>query len=86
MLAEIAQQPTALERTIKRESVRIAKFAQTLRSRDLRLIILVARGSSDNAAMFGRYLLELTTGLRFRCPRRPFTLCIVRDSTFAMLW
>src|SRR5262249_6077470 len=31
--------------------------------RDLQLIILVARGSSDNAALFGRYLLELTTGI-----------------------
>ncbi len=63
MLAEIAQQPKALERTIKRESRRIDRFARTLRDRGLRLIVLVARGSSDNAALFGRYLLELTTGL-----------------------
>jgi glutamine---fructose-6-phosphate transaminase (isomerizing) len=63
MLSEIAQQPAALERTIKRESGRIAGFARSLRARGLRLIVLVARGSSDNAAMFGRYLLELTTGL-----------------------
>ena len=63
MLSEIAQQPEALERTIKRESHRISRFAHSLRARGLRLIVLVARGSSDNAAMFGRYLLELTTGL-----------------------
>ena len=25
--------------------------------------MLVARGSSDNAALFGRYLLEITTGI-----------------------
>ncbi len=63
MLAEIEQQPRLLERTIKREAPRIDRFAATLRNRGLRLIVLVARGSSDNAALFGRYLLELTTGL-----------------------
>ncbi|MEP7270347.1 MAG: SIS domain-containing protein [Acidobacteriota bacterium] len=63
MLAEIAQQPRLLERTIKREAGRIDRFASTLGKRGLRLIVLVARGSSDNAALFGRYLLELTTGL-----------------------
>ena len=26
-----------------------------------RLIIMVARGTSDNAAQFGRYLIEITT-------------------------
>jgi len=28
-----------------------------------RLVMLVARGTSDNAAQFGRYLLEVTTGI-----------------------
>jgi len=63
MLSEIAQQPVALERTIKRESRRIERFAERVKGRRLRLIVLVARGSSDNAALFGRYLLEVTTGL-----------------------
>jgi glucosamine--fructose-6-phosphate aminotransferase (isomerizing) len=34
-----------------------------LRARDIDLIVLAARGSSDNAALFGRYLLEVTTGI-----------------------
>jgi glutamine---fructose-6-phosphate transaminase (isomerizing) len=63
MLAEIAEQPTALERTIKREAKRIRRFAEGLRPKGVRLIVLVARGSSDNAALFGRYLLEITTGI-----------------------
>ncbi|HEX8185497.1 MAG TPA: SIS domain-containing protein [Blastocatellia bacterium] len=63
MLAEIQQQPAALERTIKRESRRIARFADSLKTRGIRLIVLVARGSSDNAALFGRYLLEISTGI-----------------------
>lgn len=63
MLSEIEQQPTAIERTIKRESKKIERFAAHLREKRPRLIVLVARGSSDNAALFGRYILELTTGI-----------------------
>src|ERR687889_2264768 len=63
MLSEIQQQPAALERTIKQESRRIARFADSLKKRGIRLIVLVARGSSDNAALFGRYLLEIKTGI-----------------------
>lgn len=63
MLTEIAEQPATLERTIKREAKRIKKFSSTLKDRGIRLIVLVARGSSDNAASFGRYLLEVTTGI-----------------------
>src|SRR5499427_683618 len=63
MLSEIQQQPAALERIIKRESGRIAHFASSLKKRGIRLIVLVARGSSDNAALFGRYLLEISTGI-----------------------
>ncbi len=63
MLAEIQQQPTALERTIKREGKRIKRFAESIEKRLPHLIVLVARGSSDNAALFGRYLLEISTGI-----------------------
>jgi glucosamine--fructose-6-phosphate aminotransferase (isomerizing) len=63
MLKEIHQQPSTLERTVKNEAKRIARFAQFLEKKGIRLIILVARGSSDNAALFGRYLLEITTGI-----------------------
>src|SRR5882724_3766454 len=63
MLQEIAEQPAALEKTIAEERVKIARLGALLRQRDLDLIVLVARGSSDNAALFGRYLLEITTGI-----------------------
>src|ERR687885_400974 len=63
MLEEIAQQPEALARTIAEERGKIARLGQSLRARDLDLIVLVARGSSDNAALFGRYLLEIQTGI-----------------------
>ena len=63
MLDEIHQQPDAIERTIRRESKKIEDFAAGLKADRPRLIVLVARGSSDNAALFGRYLIEMTTGI-----------------------
>lgn len=63
MLAEIEQQPGAIEKTIRLESKKIARFAARIRDDRPRLIVLVARGSSDNAALFGRYILEMATGI-----------------------
>ncbi|HEY0003431.1 MAG TPA: SIS domain-containing protein [Pyrinomonadaceae bacterium] len=63
MLEEIAEQPAALERTIAAERGKVSRLGAFLKQRDVDLIVLVARGSSDNAALFGRYLLEITTGI-----------------------
>src|SRR5688572_15490339 len=63
MLQEIAEQPEVLERTIAAERDKLIPIGDHLRQKDIDLIILVARGSSDNAALFGRYLLEVTTGI-----------------------
>src|SRR2546429_3486027 len=63
MLEEIAEQPAALARTIEAEREKIARLGRLLKGREIDLIVLVARGSSDNAALFGRYLLEITTGI-----------------------
>ncbi|MBL8125697.1 MAG: SIS domain-containing protein [Blastocatellia bacterium] len=63
MLTEIAEQPDVLERTIAAEREKLVKIGDFLRQKDIDLIVLVARGSSDNAALFGRYLLEVTTGI-----------------------
>jgi glutamine---fructose-6-phosphate transaminase (isomerizing) len=68
MLQEIAEQPATLETTIKEELEHSKHIGDHLRSRDIDTIILVARGSSDNACQFGRYLLEITTGI-------PVSLC-----------
>ena len=63
MLEEIAEQPEALRRTIEAERGKVEQLGAFLRARGINLIVLVARGSSDNAALFGRYLLEATTGI-----------------------
>ena len=63
MLDEIRQQPETLERTLHGELRRIEKFRELIGRRKPRLVVLAARGTSDNAAQFGRYLIEITTGI-----------------------
>lgn len=63
MLQEIIDQPQVLEKTIKTERGKLEKLGSFLRAKDIDLIVLVARGSSDNASFFGRYLLEITCGI-----------------------
>lgn len=63
MLREIEEQPAALARTFARELPKVRRFRESAARRDFRLVVLVARGTSDNAALFGRYLIEIHTGL-----------------------
>lgn len=63
MLEEIAEQPAALEKTIAEERRKVDQLGHSLAQREIDLIVLVARGSSDNAALFGRYLLEINSGI-----------------------
>ena len=63
MIQEIREQPLSLERTLEGGMRRAADFRKIVSRRRPRLIVLAARGTSDNAALFGRYLLEITTGI-----------------------
>ena len=63
MLDEIREQPAALERSLRSGLRAAARLSRALESRRPKLIVLAARGTSDNAAQFGRYLLEITTGI-----------------------
>jgi len=63
MLEEIRQQPSAIERTLNAEWRRAEKARSYFEQHPPRLIVLAARGTSDNAAQFGRYLLEISTGI-----------------------
>src|SRR5689334_24461426 len=64
MLEEIHQQPAVLARTLAGEIRHIERFKKKLAAAGRpRLLVLVARGTSDNAALFGRYLIEIATGI-----------------------
>ena len=55
---EIAEQPAVLRRLLEMEQASVAALAEAMRARDVRHVIIAARGSSDNAATYGKYLLE----------------------------
>ncbi len=63
MLEEIRQQPETLARTLSAEMRPVERLKRLLEKDRPRLIVLAARGTSDNAALFGRYLLEVSTGI-----------------------
>ena len=63
MLQEIREQPDSLRRTLASATRRMKEFERAVALRKPRLVVLAARGTSDNAALFGRYLIEMTTGL-----------------------
>lgn len=63
MLDEIFEQPLVLENTLAGEREKYKKLGGFLQQKDIDLVVIAARGSSDNAALFGRYLIEVTCGL-----------------------
>jgi glucosamine--fructose-6-phosphate aminotransferase (isomerizing) len=67
MTAEMAEQPRVLAALADRRGALVAELRAALGGAAPVGIVLVARGSSDNAAVFGRYVLELAA-------RRPVAL------------
>lgn len=61
MAAEMAAQPGVLARLLARAPADAARVRSVL-PQPLAGTVFLARGSSDNAAVFGRYLAELTAG------------------------
>ena len=61
MAAEMAEQPAVLARLVERFD-EVARGVRAVVPDPLAGIVFVARGSSDNAAIYGRYLLELVSG------------------------
>ena len=64
MAAEIAEQPEALARLLAPQSMARARLlAGTIRDRSPRFVLLAARGTSDHAALYAKYLVEVSLGL-----------------------
>ncbi len=63
MLEEIRQQPAALDKTLRSGLRQAEALRRRFEKSPPRLVVLAARGTSDNAAQFGRYLIEITTGI-----------------------
>lgn len=63
LTAEIAEQPDVLARMLDAQLPRLAEWRTALRAGEIDGLLLVARGSSDNAARYAQYLWSLRTGL-----------------------
>lgn len=79
MQQEMAEQPDVLARLVRRFDADVAAVAHVV-PQPPRSVVFIARGSSDNAALLGRYATELATGrpaglaapsltTRYRLPR-----------------
>ena len=63
MFAEAHEAPTAIARQLAANDDAITRLAATLRKNPPRFIVTSARGSSDHAATFAKYVFETQIGL-----------------------
>lgn len=63
MIKEVRQQPEVLQRILDEEWRSVLAAASTLRERGFHSVMLAARGTSDNAALYAKYLLEVLLGV-----------------------
>ncbi|GLF94576.1 SIS domain-containing protein [Streptomyces yaizuensis] len=63
MSGEMAEQPAVLRRILDEGAPLIHEVAARIAEREPRFVLLTARGTSDNAALYAKYLLEIQLGL-----------------------
>ncbi len=63
MADEIAEIPAAAARFLQRNAATLIRIGAVMRAMDPALVVTVARGSSDHAATYLKYAVELTTGV-----------------------
>ena len=63
MWDEIYEQPQAVARAVEQEYANVAALVSELRDREIRHVVIAARGTSDNAATYAKYLLEIVVGV-----------------------
>ncbi|MGH2444409.1 MAG: SIS domain-containing protein, partial [Chloroflexota bacterium] len=63
MLAEIGEQPAMFERVLRCCGSEVAGVARQVAMRAPRFVLLAGRGTSDHAALYAKYLVEIRLGL-----------------------
>lgn len=63
MYREIMEEPQAVANLLEHETSGLRDLAGLLRERDIRCVVVVARGTSDNAAQYAKYLFEYVNGI-----------------------
>lgn len=63
MWNEILEQPATLKRCFDVNYSKISKFVSKIKGMDINQICIAARGTSDHAGIFGKYIFEITNGI-----------------------
>jgi glutamine---fructose-6-phosphate transaminase (isomerizing) len=63
MAEEVAEIPEAARRFLDRSADQVARAGAAIRALDPGLVVTVARGTSDHAATYLKYAVELSTGI-----------------------
>ena len=63
MATEIAEQPAVLAELLAQGADAIADAARRIAKRRPRFVLIAARGTSDHAALYAKYLVEVRLGL-----------------------
>ncbi|HHW30106.1 MAG TPA: SIS domain-containing protein [Clostridiaceae bacterium] len=63
MWKEIMEQPSAIERNFASNSPKIDQILEEISNRNIHCVYTAARGTSNHAAFYGKYALEMTVGI-----------------------
>ena len=63
MAAEISEQPELVSRLLDEGAAAAHQVAKSIAERPPRFVLLAARGTSDHAALYAKYLLEVQLAL-----------------------
>jgi glucosamine--fructose-6-phosphate aminotransferase (isomerizing) len=63
MRTEIDEQPEVLRRVLTQGQDEVRRIAAIIRQTAPRMVLFTARGTSDNAALYAKYLIEIELGI-----------------------
>lgn len=63
MLEEIHQQPEAVKLALDAEMESVVRLSKVMHEREINHILIAARGTSDHAATYAKYLIEIICGV-----------------------
>ena len=63
MLNEINEQPKVLKKCMEKNKDTVKKLAEEIRARNIQWIYIAARGTSDHAGIYGKYIIESELGI-----------------------
>lgn len=63
MQEEIYEQPQVIAQVVEREQNNVANLVNEIREREIHHVVIAARGTSDHAATYAKYLIEIVCGI-----------------------